>query len=134
MQTVIIRVCYISARVCRYSVTKNLQKQFHTPTDAAEFLKGPDSEVPWPSSPSTPPSHTCEQTETPHPETSSHSGCFEETIGQSTQAALTTEVENWYTLLSADPFSLLPPVPSTDDECCGPSTVEVEELATRVQH
>ena len=113
-------------------VTKNLQKQFRTPTDAAEFLKGLDSgEV---SSPSTPPSHTCQQTETPHPETSSHSGSSEETIGQSTHVALTTEVENWYTLLSSDPFSLLPLVPSKDDECCGPSTVEVEELATRVQH
>ena len=136
MQTVIIRVCYISARACRYKVTKNLQKQFRTPTDAAEFLKAPDSgTVPGPSSrstppsPSTPPSHTYEHSKTPSPETCSHSGSFEDTIGQSTPA-LTTEVDNRCTVPSSHLISPLPPVPSTDDECCDLSTVDAEERAT----
>ena len=126
METVIIRVCYISAAACRTKVTRKLYKWFHTPTDAAEFLKATDpGTVPGPSSPSTI-SHSYEHSKTPPPETCSHSGSFEDTIGQSTQA-LTTEVENWCTVPSFHHVSPLPPVPSTDDECCE----DVEELASQ---
>lgn len=43
---------------------------------------------------------------------------------------LTTGVENWCTVPLSHPISLFSLVPSTDDECCDLSTVEVEELVT----